>query len=505
VFKPGVPGGYDGAALAAPALALSLACAVSPPMSERSPRLRAPAASPVPAGPWTPDLAADIGSPRWFGSLATLTALAAAALGFWPDFAPVAAAPAVRTEAAAIDELRVQRIAPLARGADSGRRTAPTAAVVPLAGVPESPTVRLTATLGPDDSFGRMLQRAGVGADEAARIAEMVASAVPLSELAAGTRFDLTLGRRAGPTRPRPVEALAFRARFELKLALERRGDALVLVREPIAVDATPLRLRGIVGASLYRSARAAGVPPKAIQQALRALDRHRLLGEEVRPSDAFDLVLGYKRAAGGEAQAGDLLYAGVERDGRPVAQLLRWGADGGFVDAADGATVRRTTLAAPVAGRVTSGFGMRRHPILGYARMHAGVDFKAPYGAPIYATGDGRVVFAGRHGGHGNFVRLAHGGGIGTGYGHMSRIAVAPGMAVRRGQVIGYVGSTGLSTGAHLHYELYRDGRAVNPGAVAFLVRSPVAGEELAALRDRIAALRALRVGAPQPGAAAR
>ncbi|MET0179623.1 MAG: M23 family metallopeptidase, partial [Novosphingobium sp.] len=303
------------------------------------------------------------------------------------------------------------------------------------------------------------------------------------------------------PTRPRPVEALAFRARFELKLALERRGGALVLVREPIAVDATPLRLRGIVGASLYRSARAAGVPPKAIQQALRALDQHRLLGEGVLPSDAFDLVLGYKRAAGGEAQAGDLLYAGVERDGRPVAQLLRWGGDGGFVDAAGGSTVRRTTLAAPVAGRVTSGFGIRRHPILGYARMHAGVDFRAPYGAPIYATGDGQVVFAGRHGGHGNSVRLAHGGGIGTGYGHMSRIAVAPGMPVRRGQVIGYVGSTGLSTGAHLHYELYRDGRAVNPGSVAFLAGASLANDELAAVRARIAALRGVRPGAPQAG----
>ncbi|MET0180809.1 MAG: M23 family metallopeptidase [Novosphingobium sp.] len=459
----------------------------------RSPR----AGAPIPADAGTPDLATDVGSARWFGSLATLAALAAAALLFWPDFAPVAAAPATRGDTSTLGGSGLQRIAPLAQGGDSGRRAAPTAAVVTLAGVPESPTVRLTATLGQGDGLGRMLERAGVGGEEAGRIAALVANEVPLGELEPGTRFALTLGPRAVPSQPRPVEALSFRARFELGLAVERRGGALVLVRSPIAVDATPLRVRGIVGASLYRSARAAGVPATAIQQALRALDEHAVLGQDVLPSDAFDIVLGYKRTPGGEAKVGHLLYAGVERDGRPRVQLLRWGGNGRFVDAG-GATVRQTTLAAPVAGRVTSGFGMRRHPILGYARMHAGLDFRAPYGAPIYATGDGEVVFAGRHGGHGNFVRLAHGGGIGTGYGHMSRIAVSPGMPVRRGQVIGYVGSTGLSTGAHLHYELYRGGRAVDPGSVAFFVRAGLDGAELAALRARVAALRRLKVGAP-------
>jgi len=98
---------------------------------------------------------------------------------------------------------------------------------------------------------------------------------------------------------------------------------------------------------------------------------------------------------------------------------------------------------------------------------MHSGMDFKAAYGAPIYAVTDGVVAYAGRKGGYGNFVQLNHGGGLASGYGHMSRITARAGSKVRRGQIIGYVGSTGLSTGPHLHYELYRNGRAVNPASV--------------------------------------
>ncbi len=139
----------------------------------------------------------------------------------------------------------------------------------------------------------------------------------------------------------------------------------------------------------------------------------------------------------------------------------------------------------------------MRRHPILGYSRMHSGIDFKASYGQPIYAVSDGTVVFAGRHGGHGNFVKLNHGGGLGTGYAHMSRIAVSPGQHVRRGQVIGYVGSTGLSTGPHLHYEMYRNGKTVNPASVQFVTRATLSGRDLAEFKAQLARLLAVSPGA--------
>lgn len=115
-------------------------------------------------------------------------------------------------------------------------------------------------------------------------------------------------------------------------------------------------------------------------------------------------------------------------------------------------------------ASAMTSGFGARRHPILGIQRGHAGVDLAAPWGAPIAATADGVVSFANWYGGYGLLVALDNGGGIQTRYGHMSRVVVTPGQRVRTGQILGYIGSTGLSTGPHVHYEVRVNGQAVNP-----------------------------------------
>jgi murein DD-endopeptidase MepM/ murein hydrolase activator NlpD len=138
----------------------------------------------------------------------------------------------------------------------------------------------------------------------------------------------------------------------------------------------------------------------------------------------------------------------------------------------------------------------MRRHPIRGYSIMHKGIDFRAGYGTPILAAADGRVARAGWSTGFGKQVRLDHAGGIGTSYSHMSRIVAQPGQFVRQGQVIGYVGSTGLSTGPHLHYELYRNGVAVNPNSVKFTMRAQLSGAELAGFRARLRRLLSVRVG---------
>lgn len=469
------------------------------------------------------DLGDDIGSVRWFRGLGTMIGLAVAALSFWPDFTAVEAATTFPADPAVRDEYRSQMIAPLAFGGDTGRRMGPTGLVRPLASVPDRPIVRLTATLGTGDSFGRMLQRAGVGADDTARASELIAAAVPLGQIEPGTTVDITLGRRAASGGPRPLDKLAFRARFDLALNVERRGGSLALARRPIAVSTAPLRIIGTVGGGLYLSARAAGAPPKAIQEYLQLLGRHISLEGDVMPTDRFDMIVSYRRAAGGpgqagEARAGDLLYAGLQRDGRPQVELLRWGKDGQFFEASGTGAAQRTEnvtistgmrMVGPVNGRMTSGYGLRRHPILGYTRMHAGVDFGAAWGSPIFATADGTVSYAGRHGGHGNYVRLDHGGGLGSGYGHMSRIAVSSGTRVRAGQVIGYVGSTGLSTGPHLHYEVYQNGRTVNPLSVRFggfsatttVAVSQVDEKELAAFKGRLAELKAIQPGLSQSG----
>ena len=443
-----------------------------------------------------PDLAEDIGSARWFRGFGTMLGLAVAALSFWPDFSAVEAATARPVDSASRDEFRSQMIMPLALGGDSGRRMGATSAVLPLASAPERSMIQLVATLGQGDSFGRMLQRAGVGASDAARVSELVAGRVALGKIGPGTRFDITLGRRTADAGPRPLDKLAFRARFDLDLAVNRRGAALVLAPHPIAVDATPLRIRGAVGPSLYRSARAAGAPVKAIQQYLQTLDSHLSLDSDIAPTDQFDFIVAYQRSASGESETGQLMFAGLERAGQPLAQLLRWGSEGRFYEAS-GFNSHQAAVYAPVAGRLTSGFGLRRHPILGYTRMHAGVDFGAAWGSPIFAVSDGLVVYAGRHGGHGNYVRLEHGGALGTGYGHMSRIAVSPGARVHAGQVIGYVGSSGLSTGPHLHYEVYENGRTVNPLSVRFTVNTQVDAKQLASFKARLAQLKMIAPGA--------
>jgi murein DD-endopeptidase MepM/ murein hydrolase activator NlpD len=444
-----------------------------------------------------PDLAQAIGSRRWFRGLGTFLSLSAASLALWPGFAPLAAAPATRVDDAVRDEFRSQTIAPLALGGDSGRRMAPTRAVRALAAAPERPSIQFIATLAQGDSFGRMLQRAGVGAGDAARVEGLVAQSMPLGQIAPGTQIDVTLGRRPAAGAARPLDSLAFRARFDLALAIARSdGGALTLERKAIRVDSTPLRIRGLAGDSLYRSMRAAGAPASAVQQYLRQLGQQVDLDGGVRPGDTFDMIVGYRRAATGERQTGNLLYAGIDRGGKPSVQLMRWGSEGQFFEAS-GVGEQRSGLLQPVPGAITSTFGMRRHPILGYVRRHAGVDFHASYGQPIVAVTDGVVLSAGRAGGCGNAVKLSHAGGIQTRYCHMSRMAVYPGQPVNRGQVIGYVGTTGLSTGAHLHYEMYRGGVPVNPLSVAFVTRSLLSGENLARFRAVLAQLKTIPTGA--------
>ncbi len=442
-----------------------------------------------------PDLGTDIGSRRWLRGVATLVGLSAVAIAGWPGFSAVEAAPAMRIDDRMRDEFRSQMILPLALGADSGRRMGATLAVQPLAAAPERPSLDLVATLAQGDGFDRMLRRAGVSKDEALLIAGMVGNAVPLDDIAAGTPVDITLGRRPAADAPRPVDSLSFRARFDLELAVERRAGRLVLDPRPIKVDTTPLRIRAKVGDSLYRSARAAGAPPSAVQEFLRTLSTDMNVNGEIAATDEFDMIVDYRRAATGDVEVGDLLYAAIIRDDRPRKQLMRFGREGLFYDAS-GEGVAQEGLVAPVPGRITSRYGMRRHPILGYRRMHSGLDFRARHGTPIYAATDGTVNFSGRNGGYGNFVRIRHGGGLSTGYAHMSRIAVRNGEEVRRGQVIGYVGSTGLSTGPHLHYEMYRNGQKIDPASVRFVNRAQLSRQEMANFREQLVRLQMVSPG---------
>lgn len=440
---------------------------------------------------WTPDLGADLGTAIWYRGVATCLALIAATCYFSPGFQrPVIGVTAPALGGADWDEARSQSFAPLAWGGTSGRRMAANDLVRPLAETPERPVVELTAALGGGDSLSGMLERAGVARGEAARVASLIGAKVALSSIRPGTQFALTLGRRATRADPRPLEQLRFRARFDLNLAVNRTGAGLVADPQPIAIDHAPLRIRGLVGPSLYRSARAAGAPAKAVEAYIRALAGQLSVGRDIGASNIFDIIIERARAATGEVQLGQLLFAGLDRGAKKL-QLVRWEQDGRAQwFEASGVGERRGSLTMPVQGRITSGYGPRRHPILGFVRMHKGLDIGAPYGTPIRAALDGVVTFAGRNAGYGNFVKLGHSGGLATGYGHMSRIYVRPGTRVAQGQLIGAVGSTGLSTGAHLHYELWRNGAAINPGSVSFTTTAQLTGAALRRFRAQLGVL---------------
>lgn len=443
------------------------------------------------------DLGVDIGSRDWFRGFLTCAALCYAAYSFAPGFGPLTGAVPAPLADAQWEEARALSISPLAYGGDTGRRMAATEAVEPLLDTPERPRIDLLATLGSGIGLERVLQRSGVAEAEAKAVAAMVDGVIPLGSIKPGTTINLTLGRRASRRQARPLDALSFRAAFDLKLEAKRVDGKLALRRIPIAVDNTPLRIQGRVGSSLYRAARAAGAPARAIESFIRAIAGQVEIGS-VGADDRFDLIVEHRRAETGETQVGQLLYAGLDRAGSKDLRMMQWD-QGGRTQWFEASGVGKTSgmLQRPVPGTVSSQFGMRRHPILGYSRMHKGMDFRAGYGTPILAATDGRITRAGWAGGYGKQVRITHAGGLATSYSHMSRIVAQPGQRVRQGQVIGYVGSTGLSTGPHLHYELYRNGAAVNPASVKFTMRSQLNKAELASFKRKLANLLSVPVGA--------
>ncbi len=437
------------------------------------------------------DLGHDIGTLRWIRGFLTCWLLCLFTFFIAPPLGALPVAAEQSVAGAAWEETRAQSIAPLAWGGDSGRRMAASDLVVPLADTPERPMIELNAMLGQGDGFGRVLERAGVGHAEAARMASTVATIVPLSDIKPGTNIKLVLGRRTNKNMARPLDAIDFRARLDLALSIRRSAGGLVVTRHDIAVDRTPLRVIGLVGDSLYRSARAAGVPAKSVESYIRAIGSKLSFGRDIDSAAQFDIIVEQARAETGEIEYGGLLYAGMTRGNRHT-QLIQWSI-GGRTEwyEASGVGEKRGGMTSPIAGaRMTSGFGRRFHPVLGYFRMHRGVDFGAAWGTPVRAVTDGLVAFAGRYSGYGNHVRVSHNAHLGTSYSHLSRIAVAPGSRVLQGQIIGYVGSTGLSTGPHLHFEVYKDGVQVDPRGVVFASTSLLSGKELESFRARLSGL---------------
>jgi murein DD-endopeptidase MepM/ murein hydrolase activator NlpD len=328
--------------------------------------------------------------------------------------------------------------------------------------------------------------RAGVTPDEAREAVDTLGRAMDTVHIKAGMAIEAAVAHAKGPDRPARLIGISLRDSPVRAVTLSRTFDGALRVRamEEKVTNQTTVA-DGEIEGSLYESAQRLGATPTLIAQVAK-LFAHKLdFQRDIQPGDDFRLVFDRKVTESGRTvEAGDVEYAEIHG-----VKFFRFERDDGDVDYFDenGRNIRGFLLRTPVDGaRITSTFGRRKHPILGYTRAHQGVDFGAGRGTPILAAGDGVVSRASRWGGYGNWLQIKHSGGWATGYAHISRYAkgIHPGVHVRQGQVVAYVGSTGLATGPHLHYEVWRNGHRVNPIGAKVPQGTVLAGAELKRFR---------------------
>lgn len=344
----------------------------------------------------------------------------------------------------------------------------------------------------PGETFEAAVRRAGVTPDEARQVVKTLGEAMDTVHIKAGMAFDAAVAHPRGERGPARLIGLSLRTGPATAVTVSRTFDGALRLREmEEQVREEETVAKGEIDGSLYESAARLGATP-GITASVAKMFSHKLdFQRDIQPGDKFTLIFDRKITESGRTIAtGDVEYAQIK--GVKFYRFERRDGDVEYFDET-GKNVRGFLLRTPVDGaRMTSTFGMRRHPILGYTRMHKGIDFGAGTGTPVLAAGDGVVVEARRWGTYGNWVRIRHTGGWETGYAHLSRFGkgVHAGQRVKQGQVVAYVGSTGASTGPHLHYEIWRNGQRVNPIGAKVPQGTVLAGAELAqfkAVRARI------------------
>lgn len=256
---------------------------------------------------------------------------------------------------------------------------------------------------------------------------------------------------------------------------------------------------------SIYETALRNKVPASVIEDMVRIYSYDVDFQRKVQPGDSFDVFFAGEDEGATITEKTEVLFASLTVGGETKKYYRFQTPDDAVVDYYDetGKSAKKFLVRKPVNNAIMrSGFGGRRHPILGYTKMHTGVDWATPYGTPIFASGNGVVEKVGWEGGYGKYVRLKHNNGYETAYGHMSAFSkgMEPGKRVRQGQVIGFVGSTGMSTGAHVHYEILVNGRFVDPMRVKLPRGRSLEGPVMSGFekeRDRLDAQMSMRGGA--------
>ena len=354
-----------------------------------------------------------------------------------------------------------------------------------------------TVEIKSGDTISEALERAGASAEDAQLAAKALSKHFNPRNVRAGQVIKAELVPASeGPEAPQDIASMSFEIDALRTVLVSRAGDAY-----EAEISEKPLR-RSTVAAhakiqnSLYGSAERAGIPPKIMAELIKIYSRNIDFQRDIRRGDQIEVMYEAQHTDDGEyVRNGNILYANLTIGGRAVP-IYRFETADGRYDYFDekGRTTRKTLLKTPVDGaRMSSGFGMRRHPILGYTKMHKGVDFAAPTGTPIYAAGDGTISFVGRKSGYGNFISIRHTSDLSTAYAHMHKFAsgMKRGTRVRQGDVIGYVGSTGRSTGPHLHYEVLVNNRQVNPRSVDLPTGENLAGRDLQRFKRAMDSLR--------------
>ncbi len=344
----------------------------------------------------------------------------------------------------------------------------------------------LTLQVKPGDTFSGILESAGISKNIGAKIvAELQKIYNPaLIKVGQVVNFKFTPDANQNP------ELLALNipvdGRKDVDLVRNKDGE-FVAQETKKELKYERASLKGWVKGSLYASAEKIGLPIPVLNKFIKLYSYDIDFQRDIKEGNKFNVF--YERwidpKTGQVADSGDILYAQIEVGGK-VLKSYRYQVAAGDMRYfnENGESIEKSFLKTPVDGaRITSGFGNREHPILGYTKMHKGVDFGAPRGTPIYAAGSGRIAFMGRFSGYGNYVKINHSSGYSTAYGHMNKFAsnLARGMRVKQGQLIGYVGSTGMATGPHLHYEVLANNVQINPKTIKSLPGVKLAGRDFA------------------------
>ena len=347
---------------------------------------------------------------------------------------------------------------------------------------PEPITLKKIQTeLKSGGTLQNLLLNAGTDYEEAYNIIQTLSPLVDLTRMKAGQKVEIHF-------KDKSVDKVILPVSIDKEIRLQRKeGEDKLFTAQSVLNDLTvyPMQKEFEVDSSLYQSALDAGIPDSIIMDLIQLFSFDVDFQRDIQKGDHFTAVyeLIYNET-GQVVDTGEILETSLSNNGKDF-QIYRFTSVDGRSDYFDenGHTVRKTLLKTPINGAyITSNFGMRTNPFSGYNTMHKGVDFGAPRGTAIKASGDGTITYAGWSDIYGNFVMIRHVNHYETVYAHMTAFArgIRKGVRVDQGQVIGYVGSTGMSTGPHLHYEVRYYGKQVNPSTMKFPPGRVLEGDEL-------------------------